>query len=673
MAEKTIKTRILLKYDTWENWNSANGQAYVLKAGEMGICAVPVAAPNGKTDKVLFKIGDGKTTFVKLDWASALAADVYDWAKAASKPTYTKDEVGLGNVLNVESYSKTEIDTKLDAVQSSMETDTDTQYQLVLTDHTLKLQSKSKDGSWADVAGQSFTLPDNDTTYTFTSTATSGASFEVTPEGGDAQTVYIDGLGTAAFNATGDFATAAQGKLADSALQKADITTGTTNGTIAVEGADVAVKGLGDAAYKATSYFDNKISAAQTAAEGAQSSADSAKKAADDAQATADAALPTTTFESFKTANTAAIADAKKAGTDAASALEAYKSTNDAAVAQNASDIANLETAVKAGVTFKGKLDEKPAASGYSNGDLIIVEDKEYICYEDSAGTKSWIELGDEGSHLTKTTADGYYVPLERTVAGVDLKDNVTAAELRTALNVADGANNYSHPAGNAASKASGFYKISTDASSHVASVTAVTKADITGLGIPAQDTNQTVKVGTTTFGTNDAVEIVGGTNVTVTPDATSKTITVAGKSDADIKALAENQIQTHTGVDKVGTVTAIKMNGAARTVAADGSVDLGTVITDVSSKQDKLTTDQLAAANSGITAAKVTTYDGYAAKITTLEGKAGLDKVGTVTSVSAGEGLKITGTASVSPKIEIDEDVTFIFDCGGVDDGVDD
>nr|DAX32518.1 MAG TPA: hypothetical protein [Caudoviricetes sp.] len=46
--------------------------------------------------------------------------------------------------------------------------------------------------------------------------------------------------------------------------------------------------------------------------------------------------------------------------------------------------------------------------------------------------------------------------------------------------------NNYVHPVGNAPSKATGLYKFSTDATSHVNSVTAVTKADITALGIPA-------------------------------------------------------------------------------------------------------------------------------------------------------------------------------------------
>lgn len=49
--------------------------------------------------------------------------------------------------------------------------------------------------------------------------------------------------------------------------------------------------------------------------------------------------------------------------------------------------------------------------------------------------------------------------------------------------------NNYVHPAGSAPSKSSGFYKFSTDSTSHVASVTAVTKSDITNLGIQDSDT----------------------------------------------------------------------------------------------------------------------------------------------------------------------------------------
>lgn len=59
-------------------------------------------------------------------------------------------------------------------------------------------------------------------------------------------------------------ATAVQNSLsnADSALQASDITTGSANGTIAVDGTDVAVKGLGSAAYTASTAYDTAGAAA---------------------------------------------------------------------------------------------------------------------------------------------------------------------------------------------------------------------------------------------------------------------------------------------------------------------------------------------------------------------------------------------------------------------------
>lgn len=48
---------------------------------------------------------------------------------------------------------------------------------------------------------------------------------------------------------------------------------------------------------------------------------------------------------------------------------------------------------------------------------------------------------------------------------------------------IAEGANNYSHPTYTA--KSSGFYKITVDGTGHVSSATAVSKTDITSLGIP--------------------------------------------------------------------------------------------------------------------------------------------------------------------------------------------
>lgn len=50
------------------------------------------------------------------------------------------------------------------------------------------------------------------------------------------------------------------------------------------------------------------------------------------------------------------------------------------------------------------------------------------------------------------------------------------------------GANKYTHPSYTA--KTSGLYKVTVDSTGHVSATTAVTKADITGLGIPGADTN---------------------------------------------------------------------------------------------------------------------------------------------------------------------------------------
>lgn len=73
--------------------------------------------------------------------------------------------------------------------------------------------------------------------------------------------------------------------------------------------------------------------------------------------------------------------------------------------------------------------------------------------------------------------------------------NNYTTGEKNKLAGIAANANNYSHPAYPA--KGSGLYKVTVDATGHVSAVSAVTKADITALGIPAQDTNTTYGVAT--------------------------------------------------------------------------------------------------------------------------------------------------------------------------------
>ena len=85
MADKILKTRILLKHATLDEWNNSS---LILKKGEVAFATVPTV--EGSTlEPVMFKVGDGSKTFAQLDWASAKAADVYGWAKAAGLPVDT--------------------------------------------------------------------------------------------------------------------------------------------------------------------------------------------------------------------------------------------------------------------------------------------------------------------------------------------------------------------------------------------------------------------------------------------------------------------------------------------------------------------------------------------------------------------------------------------------------
>lgn len=85
---------------------------------------------------------------------------------------------------------------------------------------------------------------------------------------------------------------------------------------------------------------------------------------------------------------------------------------------------------------------------------------------------------GGSTEGTSKYTFDGSAGKALNIVAG----SNVTLTPAAGQLTIAATDTKYTHPVGNAPSKALGFYKFSTDSTSHIASVTAVAKADITGL-----------------------------------------------------------------------------------------------------------------------------------------------------------------------------------------------
>lgn len=124
---------------------------------------------------------------------------------------------------------------------------------------------------------------------------------------------------------------------------------------------------------------------------------------------------------------------------------EGTLSTLSGQVATNTGDIATLSSKIDGlgnALHFvgAGAADARPEEA--EAGDVYIDTDDgiEYVY----TGT-AWEEFGNQGEHLTKAVADGYYVPLTRTINGKTLSANVTLSaadigDLGTTISTAIGA-----------------------------------------------------------------------------------------------------------------------------------------------------------------------------------------------------------------------------------------
>lgn len=194
-----------------------------------------------------------------------------------------------------------------------------------------------------------------------------------------------------------------------------------------------------------------------------------------------------------------------------------------------------VDTAVAAGVanskhaSFQ-KASSVPAVADAKENILYLVWNsttRHYDIYAkvaDSSGNFKMEQLDD-----TTVDLSGYV----QKVSGKGLSTNDFTAAYKTKLDgIATGANKYTHPSYTAQS--SGFWKVTVDATGHVSAVTAVTKADITNLGIPSTNTTYA-----------DATQSAHGL------------MTAADKKKLD-------RIASGAQVNKIET---IKVNGTAQTV----------------------------------------------------------------------------------------------------------
>jgi hypothetical protein len=160
--------------------------------------------------------------------------------------------------------------------------------------------------------------------------------------------------------------------------------------------------------------------------------------------------------------------------------------TNDSSFQTSAQVVEAINTAIsKSGHASFEKAASVPTVDAAKENVLYLVLNTTTKHYDIYAKIKA-----DNGSY-TMELLDDTTVDLSGKVdkvAGKGLSTNdYTTAEKNKLAGIAEGANKYVHPSYTA--KASGLYKVTVDATGHVSAVAAVTKGDITALGIPGSDT----------------------------------------------------------------------------------------------------------------------------------------------------------------------------------------
>ena len=215
------------------------------------------------------------------------------------------------------------------------------------------------------------------------------------------------------------------------------IAAGTANGTLAVNGADIAVKGLAALAYKAQ-VSESDLDSALTAVLAAKA-----------AKADVDTLIGSDTGKSVRTIANEELAaqlipESAQESLDTLAEIAAW-------IQEHPDDAATMNAAIT-------KLNGIVAGIGGEEDDYatVIAAIEGKISAAQSA-IYAAITAGNTNGHLK--------------VNGTD----VTV---------------YTHPAHTP--KASGLYKVTVDAEGHVSAAEAVAKTDITALGIPAQDTTYT-------------------------------------------------------------------------------------------------------------------------------------------------------------------------------------
>ncbi len=443
MATQTLNTRIALKSDTTDNWAKST---LVLLKGEQAIEITESGAYK-------IKIGDGVKTFAELPYATMTPEEISALIGDGSVQNVTLASGTNNGTLKLTVDGTTTDNIAVKGLGSAAYTNTSayaTAAQGTLaTNAVRKVVSGTANGTISVTTG----------TGAATNVAVKGLASAAYKTAGSAQgNVPVNGaalgttadvpvvtntsgqlvphasgaLGSAAFKGAETFATAAQGAKADKSVQSVSITSGTNNGTIklTVNGKatdDIAVKGLGSAAYTASGAY-------ATAAQGTKADAAMPKAGGTFTGTVTLAADPTDVLQP----TTKQYVDAKISSSIAASDAMVFKGT----LGTNGTATALPTSSVVVGDTYKVITQVSVAADNSYTGDAVTAKvgdlvvamskDPKWIVVPSGNETVTTVKYSTTTQNLTTSAQSGAITVGEAATKQVD--SSIEAASTSTKL-----------------------------------------------------------------------------------------------------------------------------------------------------------------------------------------------------------------------------------------------
>lgn len=650
--EKTLNTRVKLRYDVYENW-LANDP--VLMAGELALATVAVKQTGAveHVPSVLIKCGDGTHKYSELDYVFAKAADVISACKSETALTAFVNNVIAGagiatdEAMNALAGRVTTAEGKITAAEGDI-----ADLQGLVGENSVATQIKN--------AIDALKLAD-----TYAAKSHNHLKADITDFAHTHAMTEVTGLADAIADAK------QAGTDANTALEAYKVTN------------DAAVKKNADAIAAINNADTGILAKAKTYADGKDAAIAAAKKAGDDAQADVDALeAKVGTVPDGKTV-VQMIADAQDAATYDDTALAARVTTAEADIDALEAKVGDKSVSVQieekiTALNLPNTYEAKGAAATVKTE--LVGKDADTDASATIAGAKKYADKLDAAMDtrvdaLEAAIGAGGSVgtQIDEKINALDVKDTAVAGQYVSAVSETDGKITVTRAA-------LPDYTEVYDAKGAAAQALTDAKGYADGLNT-AMDTRVTAAEGklTTLIGT-DADKSVR----TIANEELAKQLIPenAGTSLDTLQEIAA-WIQAHPG-------DAAAMNAAIE--ALEGKVgDTGVgaqieaAINDLKAGDIKNATDRIAAleadththANKAeldkIANGDKAKWDAAADKAHTHANAAELDKFvdgdkakldAAVQTVTAGTGLKATKTGT-DVAVDFDDTVTFVFDCG--------